>query len=118
MEHTGWRLRDIPFTFKSSLHPVVESAINNLENRGLDRVSTHGKEGFKSTMALSVLALNLHRFGLVLQRQERSGSRGNTKHSYRALPNRSHSAYHRIFTLTTAGAGKLGPEIRFLLLSH
>ena len=35
-------------------HPAVESAINNLEHRGLDRVRSHGAEGFAQTVALSV----------------------------------------------------------------
>ena len=37
-------------------HPAVESAINNLEHRSLDRVRSHGAEGFAQTVALSVLA--------------------------------------------------------------
>ena len=44
-------------------HPAVESAINSLEHRGLDRVRTHGTEGFARMVALSVLAGNLHRPG-------------------------------------------------------
>ena len=36
-------------------HPAVESAINSLEHRGLDRVRTHGTEGFARMVALSVL---------------------------------------------------------------
>ena len=50
-------------------HPAVESASNNLERRGLDRVRTHGQEGFQRTVALVVA--NLHRSGLILQRRER-----------------------------------------------
>ena len=34
-------------------HPAVESAINNLEHRGLDRVRSHGADGFAHTVALS-----------------------------------------------------------------
>ena len=30
-------------------HPAVESAINNLEHRGLDRVRSHGADGFAHT---------------------------------------------------------------------
>ena len=56
-------------------HPAVESAINNLERRGLDRVRTHGKAGFERTVALAVTAANLHRIGLLLQRQERKALR-------------------------------------------
>ena len=68
-------------------HPAVESAINNLEQRGLDRVLSRGADGFERMVGLGVLAANVHRIGLVLQRRERerlrraaSGSRA------RALP--------------------------------
>ena len=50
-------------------HPAVESAINNLEHRGLDRVRSKGREGFARTVALSVVALNVHRLGRVLRQQ-------------------------------------------------
>ena len=36
-------------------HAAVESAINNLEQRGFDRVLAHGPEGFARMVALSVL---------------------------------------------------------------
>lgn len=52
-------------------HPAVESAVNNLEHRGLDRVRAHGAEGFELFVGLSVLALNFHRIGLLLIRRER-----------------------------------------------
>ena len=50
-------------------HPAVESAINNLEHRGLDRVRSKGREGFARTVALAVVALNVHRLGRVLRQQ-------------------------------------------------
>ncbi|MCY4356563.1 MAG: ISNCY family transposase, partial [Gammaproteobacteria bacterium] len=53
-------------------HPAVESAINALDHRGLDRVRTHGALGFARTVALSVLASNFHQLGRLLQS---SGSR-------------------------------------------
>ena len=49
-------------------HPAVESAINNLEQRGLGRVRAQGAAGFERMVGLSVLAGNLHRIGLLLQR--------------------------------------------------
>ena len=52
-------------------HAPVESAINNLERRGLGRVLARGPPGFERMVALSVLALNVHRIGLLLQRAER-----------------------------------------------
>ncbi len=53
-------------------HPAIESAINGLEHRGLDRVRSHGPDGFARAVALSVLAANLHRIGLLLQKRERN----------------------------------------------
>ena len=53
-------------------HSAVESCINNLEVRGLDRCLSYGKQGFERHVALSVVACNLHRIGLLLQRQERA----------------------------------------------
>ena len=52
-------------------HPAVESAINNLEHRGLDRVLAYGAEDFARVVALSVVALNIHRIGLLLRRKAR-----------------------------------------------
>ena len=58
-----------PFKAARQQHPAVESKINDLEHRGLDRVRTHGAKGFERTVALSVLACNVHRYGqLVLER--------------------------------------------------
>ena len=56
-------------------HPAVESAINSLEHRGLDRVRSHGTEGFARMVALSVLAGNLHRLGRLLRQQEQDARR-------------------------------------------
>ncbi len=52
-------------------HSAVESAINNLEHRGLDRVRTRGADGFARTVALSIAACNVHRIGLLLRRRKR-----------------------------------------------
>ena len=65
-------------------HPAVESAINNLEHRGLERIRSHGADGFERTVALSVLAANLHRIGLLLQRRERERTRRQKKVRLRA----------------------------------
>ena len=56
-------------------HPAVESAINTFEHRGLDRVRAHGADGFARMVALSVVALNLHRIGLVLRKRARQRRR-------------------------------------------
>ncbi|MCY4459531.1 MAG: hypothetical protein OXC26_03875 [Albidovulum sp.] len=55
-------------------HHAVESAINNLEQRGLDRVRTRGAAGFERTVDLSILAANLHRISLIAQGGSASAS--------------------------------------------
>ena len=50
-------------------HPAVESTINNLEHRGLDRVRSKGRKGFARSVDLAVVALNVHRLGRVLRQQ-------------------------------------------------
>lgn len=66
--------REYSDTFREARykHSAVESCINNLEQRGLDRCRAHGKRGFERHVALSVVACNLHRIGLVLQRKEKA----------------------------------------------
>ena len=61
-----------PFRKARHQHSAVESCINNLEVRGLDRCLSYGKDGFERHVALSIVACNLHRVGLILQRQERA----------------------------------------------
>ena len=56
-------------------HPAVESAINNLEHRGLDRVRSKGRKGFARSVALTVVALNVHRLGRMLRQQAREQHR-------------------------------------------
>ncbi len=53
-------------------HSAVESAINALEQHGLDRCPDHGVDGFKRYVALSVLARNLQRIGSILTENERA----------------------------------------------
>ena len=52
-------------------HSAVESAINALENHGLDRCSDHGIDGFKRYVSLAIIARNLQRIGDILQKRER-----------------------------------------------
>ncbi len=52
-------------------HPAVESAINNLEHRGLDRILSYGADGFERVTALAIVAFNIHRVGLLLRRLSR-----------------------------------------------
>ena len=51
-------------------HPAVESAIHHLEHRGLDRVRSHGRDGFSRTVALAVLAANCHCLGRLIRQLE------------------------------------------------
>jgi hypothetical protein len=51
-------------------HSAVESAINALEQHGLDICPDHGITGFKRYVAMAVLARNIHRLGTVLMNQE------------------------------------------------
>ena len=69
------REEDECFVAARQAHPAIESAINGLKHRGLDRVRSHGADGFARTVALSVLAANLHRIGLLLQKRERKRHR-------------------------------------------
>ncbi len=69
------RAADPTFREMRRQHPAVESAINNLEQRGRDRVLSYGAEGFARRVALSMVAFNVHRIGLLLQRQARAQAR-------------------------------------------
>ena len=51
-------------------HAAVESAINALENHGLDRCCDHGLIGFKRYVALAIVSRNLQKLGHILQQKE------------------------------------------------
>jgi len=51
-------------------HSAVESAINALEQHGLDVCRDHGIHGFKRYVALAVVARNVQRLGALLRQQE------------------------------------------------
>lgn len=51
-------------------HAAVESAINAIENHGLDICPDHGIAGFKRYTALGVLARNLQILGHIIQQKE------------------------------------------------
>ncbi len=53
-------------------HSAVEACINNLEVRGLDRCLSFGRDGFERHVALAIVATNVHRIGLLLQRKEKA----------------------------------------------
>ena len=62
--------------------PAVEPAINNLEQRGLDRVRAKGSDGFAHTVALAVVAPNVHRLGrLVRDNAQREETRKRHRHA-------------------------------------
>ena len=56
-------------------HPAVESAVNHLDHHGLDRIPSHGADGFKRSVALSILGANIHCLGLILRKQARRAER-------------------------------------------
>ena len=58
------RRNDPLFKKMANRRSGIESCINNLEQRGMDRVLSHGADGFERMVNLSVLALNVHRVGL------------------------------------------------------
>lgn len=51
-------------------HSAVESAINALENHGLDMCPDHGIYGFKRYVSLAVLARNIQNLGHIIQQKE------------------------------------------------
>jgi transposase, IS5 family len=51
-------------------HSAVESAINALEQHGLDQCPDHGIKGFKRYVGLAVVARNIQRLGAILRQQE------------------------------------------------
>ena len=57
-------------------HSAVESAINALEQHGLDVCPDHGIRGFRRYVALAVVARNVQRLGAVLRQQEADRIRG------------------------------------------
>ncbi len=69
------READPAFAAARRKHSGVESAINSLEHRGLDRVRLRGPDGFERAVGLSVLAQNLHRIGQILRERERERMR-------------------------------------------
>ena len=51
-------------------HSGVESAINSLENHGLDRCLDRGIYSFKRYVGLAVLARNIEKLGSLIREQE------------------------------------------------
>jgi len=51
-------------------HSAVESAINALDNHGLDRCPDHGKTGLERYVAIAIVSRNIQRIGAILQKKE------------------------------------------------
>ena len=64
-------------------HSAVESAINALENHGLDRCPDHGIRGFERYVALSVLARNIQNLGNIIFQIKKSKRTEQQKKPYR-----------------------------------
>ena len=75
------RESDAEFVRLRQQHSAVESAINALEQHGLDLCRDHGIVGFKRYVALAVVARNIQRLGAVLRQQEAERIRGPYKHA-------------------------------------
>ena len=70
------RESDAEFVQLRQQHSAVESAINALEQHGLDVCPDHGIVGFKRYVALAVVARNVQRLGALLRQQEAERIRG------------------------------------------
>ena len=51
-------------------HSAIESAINAVENHGLDRCLDKGIDGFKRYVALAIVARNLQMLGHIIQQKK------------------------------------------------
>ncbi len=60
-------------------HSAVESAINALENHGLDRCRDHGIHGFKRYVSLAILARNIQIIGHIEQQKALAASKEQNK---------------------------------------
>ncbi len=65
-------------------HSAIESNINELEHRGLDRCPDKGYLGFKRYIGLGVTAYNLHRIGKELLKQELKKQKENKEQSLKS----------------------------------
>lgn len=70
------RERSPEFVAGRKAHPAIESAINALENHGLDRCPDHGAEALERYVALGVLARNTQILGKILATKTLSEMKG------------------------------------------
>jgi hypothetical protein len=73
------REHDADFIKARHAHSAIESNINELENRGLNRCPDKGIKGFLRYIGLAVIAYNLRRIGQVLMAQDRKASASATR---------------------------------------
>jgi len=82
------RQSDPEFRMMARSHSRIESNINNLEQRGMDRVLSYGPDGFERMVMLSVLSLNVHLLGLRrrerFREEERKREAGRKRHRTKA----------------------------------
>lgn len=72
------------FRALNNAHSAVESNINELEHRGLDRCPDRGYEHFKTYISLGVCSYNLHKIGRELISQERAARKEKDKNRHKA----------------------------------
>ena len=65
------RESDPDFIKAKRAHSAIESNINELEHRGLDRCPDKGIRGMRRYIGLAVIAYNLRRIGKILMEQDR-----------------------------------------------
>jgi len=69
------------FRSRRRQHSAVESAINALENHGLDRCPDKGISGFERYVALAVLARNFEKLGAKIQARQQASERRSKKYN-------------------------------------
>ena len=78
------RQSDPEFAMMARWHSRIESKLNNLEQRGMDRVLSYGPDGFERMVNLSVLALNVHLLGLKVRERIQEERKQEAKRKRRA----------------------------------
>jgi transposase, IS5 family len=65
-------------------HSAVESAINALEQHGLDTCPDHATDGFKRYVALAVVSRNIYQLGSIIRKQQLDKEKRKRGHSQKA----------------------------------
>ena len=73
------RENDPEFIKAKRAHSAIESNINELEHRGLDRCPDKGIRGMRRYIGLAVIAYNLRRIGKILMERDRRVSTATRK---------------------------------------